>query len=80
MMPDPVFAFVRRVESDPYFVAHALRCLFGPEWPTQAQAAWGLSQEQVCRLAMCRRPVSIADVARIAEYVGLNPALVAELE
>jgi hypothetical protein len=36
--------------------------------------------EQVSRLALCRRPATSEDVARIADYVPCDPALVAGLK
>lgn len=79
-MPDPTLALALRVGDDPFFAAHALAARFGPDWFEACCSEWNLTPEQTTRLALCRRPATDDDVARIADYVPCDAAAVAELK
>jgi hypothetical protein len=70
-----------RVSREPFYLGYQLAQLrqeYGQTTLEQA-AAFGLDLDRWSRLALCRMPATVEDLAKIAAYVGLEPDRLAEL-
>jgi transcriptional regulator with XRE-family HTH domain len=78
---NPMTRLAERVGREPFFLGYQLAQLrqeYGQTIEEQA-AAFGLDLDLWSRLALCRMPATMEDLAKIAARFGLEPDRLAEL-
>jgi len=88
MTDDLLVTTADRAAAEPFYLARPIRAWQAARGATAAETLAYLgatidrqlgADQQLARLALCRRPTDRDDLARIAERFGVNPARLAEL-